>query len=248
MHAMRLLEDPVGGGEAVIDVAGVGLEMVNDVVRRVVRTLHVRFVMDHGCTVDDRFVLVEDGGEHLVYDVDHVTRSEGDLLGVCGERRDTIPDVADLVVEAHLVVGERIRVALTAGCVSHPGHVSVMQHGVDSGEGKRLGGVDGDDPGVGVRTVEHFRDEGPGEVDIIGERRIPLCQLDRVDLVFGLPDDAGFRNIDARNDAWGDLRERSGIGGWSITIEEGFEVGDVDGFWFVSAHYRSGSQYRMDRA
>jgi hypothetical protein len=58
-----------------------------------------------GAPFFDRLVLVEDGGQDLVGDVDQLERLLGDLLRVRGHGGDAVADVADLVVEADLVVG-----------------------------------------------------------------------------------------------------------------------------------------------
>ena len=195
VHPERLLEDAVGRREPRFDVPGLGLDVVDDVVARVVGALHVRLVVDHRGAVDDRVVLVEDGGEHLVGHVDQVDGGLRDLLRVRRDRRDAVPDVAHLVVEAHLVVGQRVRVALAAGRVANPRHVAVVKHGAHPGERPGRGIVDRHDPGVGVRAVQHLGDQGPRQVPVIRERGVPLRQLDGVGLRLGVAHHARHRHV-----------------------------------------------------
>ena len=108
----------------------------------VVGTVHLSLVMDDGSPVLDGIVLVEDGREHFVFDFDEAEGLFGDLDGVGGNRGHPVADVAHLVVEAHLVVGERVGVALAAGCVADSWHVPMMQDGFDTGQCERLRIVD----------------------------------------------------------------------------------------------------------
>ena len=107
---------------------------MNEVVGGVVRPFHVGLVVDHRRTVENRFVLVEDRGEHLVGHVDQVDRSQCDLLRVGRHGRHPVADVADPVVEAHLVVGER-----DSGSSVRPTHTERGEHCRGGGRRARRG-------------------------------------------------------------------------------------------------------------
>ena len=199
VHPERLLEDAVGRREPRFDVAGLGLDVMDDVVTRVVGPLHVRLVVDHRGAVDDRVVLVEDGGEHLVGHVDQADGGLRDLLRVRRDGGDTVPDVAHLVVEAHLVVGQRVRVALATGRVADPRHVAVVEHGADTRERPGCGVVDRHDARMSVRAVQHLGDQGPRQVPVIREGRVPLGELDRVGLRLRVAHDARVGNVRAED-------------------------------------------------
>ncbi len=115
-----LLEDMIRLGEPGLDIPDVGPDVMNDVALGVVGAFHVGLVVDHRRRVLHRFVLVEDRRQHLVLHVDEFDGRFGDLERVGRDDGHSIADMADLVVEADLIVREWIRVALTSGGVPHP--------------------------------------------------------------------------------------------------------------------------------
>ncbi len=242
----RLFEHMRSGGEAVGDVAGLRLDVVNQVVGGIVRPLHIRFVVNHGRSVEDGLVLVEHCGEHLVGHVDQVDRCERDLFRVGCDGCDAIADETDPIVEADLVVGEWVGVALATRRISHSRHVPVMEYGVDAGERRGSRVVDVNDPCVRVRAVEHLRHEGAGGNDVVGEGRIALHQLDGIDLDLGVADDTGVRHVDAWNDLWSDRGQGGHILVGRGAARERIEEGDVNALGIVPADHRGRPQDGVD--
>ena len=117
----RLLDlmDPEGLGEDSIrpsqpggNVSDLSLDVLHDVARGVVCTLHVGFVVDDRRVAGDGFVLVEHCRQDLIFDLDQINRGFCDLNRLCCYGSDPITNMSNLVVEADLVVGQWVRVAL----------------------------------------------------------------------------------------------------------------------------------------
>ena len=248
MDAHRLLEHAVGGREAVCDVSGLCFDVMNEVVGGVVRPFHVRLVVDDRCTIEDRLVLIEYRGEHFVRDVDQIDGGERDLLRVGGDGGNAVTDETDAVVEADLVVGERVRVALSARRVSNAGHVAVMDDGMHTRQFESSRVVDRDDPGIGVRAVEDLGDECAGQIDVVGERRIALDELDGIDLGLRFPDDAGLRDVAARHHTRSDGREIRPGCLWAVTVRQRVKEDHIDAFRRLAAQHGSGAQHGVHRA
>ena len=56
------------------------------------------------------------------------------------------------------------------------------EDGVHAGQGARLADVDALDQGVGVGAVEQHPDQHPAHLQVVGEGRVALHELERVDL------------------------------------------------------------------
>ena len=134
----RLLEDVGRGRQVAVHVAPSGLDVVHEVALGVADVGGVVLVVDLGGVGVHGVALVVDRGQDLVFDLDEPHGLLGRLDGLGGHRGHPVADVADPVVEAHLVVGVGVGPALAAGGVLDPGGVAVVQHRVDSGDGPGL--------------------------------------------------------------------------------------------------------------
>ena len=74
------------------------------------------------------------------------------------------------------------RVGLAGGGVDDTRHVLVGQHGVHAGQRARLARVDALDAAVRDRAVQDLADQHAAHLDVVGEGRLALRQLDRVHL------------------------------------------------------------------
>ena len=124
----RLLEDVVGRCERGLDVVGRSAPRCGrDVAGGVDGCPTSRPRRGQRGARRDRLERVEDCGEHLVGDLDAPACLLGDLDGVGRHRRDPVADVANLVVEAHLVPRIGVRPALASRGVFHPRGVAVVE-------------------------------------------------------------------------------------------------------------------------
>ncbi len=146
-------EDHVGGLQALLHVAEVVVVLLFDVVRLVLvdpvpRRLHGLFG-------------VEPGRERLVVDLDPFQRLPGHLLGFGRHPGHVVAQVA------HLVEGERRLVVPDGQDAVLVGEVAPGDHGVDTRQGLRPGGIDLPDARVGMRAMEDFPHQHPGQHQVV---------------------------------------------------------------------------------
>ena len=175
--------------------------MVDDVARGVVSALHIVLVVNDGCVAGNRLVLIQHEGEHLIGHVDEGDGFFGNFDGLGRHHGYPVTDVTYLVVEAHLVVGRRVGVALATRRITNSLDVPVMKHRMHAGQGPRLRIIDRQDASLGVRAVKHLGVQHAAELNVVRERRLALSQLYRVDLGFRLADHLGLGDLRAGNDA-----------------------------------------------
>ncbi len=247
VHAVCLLDDAVRGREPSLDVPGPGLDVVDDVAARVERAFHVGLVVDHGGPIRDRDVLVEHRRERLPGHPDQVEGGPRDLLGVGRDGRHAVSDEPHLVVEADLVVRQRVRVALATRCVADARHVPVVDDGVDAGKRPRRGIVDRHDAGVRVRAVQHLGDQRAGQVPVVRERGVSLRQLQRVGLGLGVAHHAGGRHVGAGNHPGREGREIVAVVVHRCGFLEPVEMHDIDRRGLLPAQHRCGPQHGVHR-
>ena len=212
--------------------------------------LHVFFVVDHRSSLGDRVVLVEHGREDLVGHVDEVERGLCDLRGVCGDGSDAVAHVADLVVKAALVVRLRVGEALSTRGVADPWHVLVVEHRPDTRQRPGLCVVDGNDSGMGMGAVQHLGVEQTADLDVVDERRIPLGQLEGVDLWLGLADHRGLGHLRAGIYSGREDGKGGGVGDTIVGVErvgERRNVSERNVLHRLAAHCGPGAQDGMDR-
>lgn len=146
-HHVGQRADLVGHAEA-----GDQLLLVADVVVPV-RLVLVRLVHVAVGPRVEALLLGDDRGEHLVLDLDLLHRAAGRLRVVGRDQRDRLTVVADLVDRQRGLVLDLQAVELRAR------DVLVGQHRVDAGHLERLGDVDADQVGPGVRRAERHAPE-----------------------------------------------------------------------------------------
>ena len=157
-------------------VAGVEVPAHRDVSGRV-REL----VVERGRVLGECLERVEDGGQHLVADVD---QRQCPARGRLVERRDR----GDLVAHAPDAValqGHVVAVVPEGPLLD----VAGVDHGDDPGQGLGGRGVDREDPGVGVGAAQDRADQEPGEAQVVGVARPARDLLGGVELGEPLPDD-----------------------------------------------------------
>jgi len=177
VHAERLLEHQVGLGKTAFHVAALGLNVVHDVALTIGDVGCVGLVVNDGRTGSHGFEFIENGREHLVGDVNETQCLLGDRGRVGGHRGHPIAYVADLVVEADLVMRVRVGPALTARRVLDSLGVLVVQNRVHSGQRHSGRVVYVDDVGVGVRAAQHLGHQLATLGEVVGECRVALGQL-----------------------------------------------------------------------
>ena len=187
------LVDEVGIGQGRVHVPVLHVDVDGDVALGVVDVHRVRLVVDHRRAGLHGLLRVEDRGQHLVLHFDELQGLLHQLRRLGRHDGHPVPHVADLAVQAHLVVGGRVGVALAAAGVDDPLHVLVGEHRVDAGQGLGLGGVDGDDAGVGVGAGEEAAVEHARQLHIVREDGPALGQLHRVHLGLRLVHHLGLR-------------------------------------------------------
>ena len=192
VDAVLALIDVRGPGQRGVDVAEVHVQILRHVARSIVDLHGVGFVVDDRRPRLHGLHRVEDGGQNLVLDLDEFQRLLENLGRLGGDDSHAIADMAHLVVQAHLVVGRRVGVALPAGGIQHALHVLVGQHRVHARQRQRLALVDAHDAGVGVRAGEQAAVEHARHLQIVGKNGAPLDELERIDLRLRLVDDGGF--------------------------------------------------------
>ncbi len=251
MHAIGVLEHPVGLSETVLHIAALGLDVVDDVAFAIVDLGGVILVMDDGRALDHGLELVEDCGQDLVGHIDQPHRFIGDLRRLGCHRGNPVTDVANLRVEAHLVVRMGVGPALAAARVLDPRRVLVVQNRMNTRKRQRCAVVDIDDVGVGVRASEHLAHQLTACVEVIGERGVALGQLDGVDLDLGLTHHCHLGDVTRRHEARHRCRS---IGPWIGRVDLhgvpaiGHRRQDqrTERFRRLATHERSGAQHGFD--
>ncbi len=199
--------DPVGLAQPPLDVADVDVNARRQVARRIGfgevdvlgLVVNARRIRVH------RLRRVEQRRQRFVFDVDPMQRLLGDGLGLGRHERHAIAIEAHLAVQREGVqrAGDRIR--LTGGGVHDARQVLPGEHGCDARQGQGLGDVDADDTRVRKRAVQHLGHQHAAHLDIGGEGRLALRQLDGVDLGLRFPDRRPGHDLrghlDARHDA-----------------------------------------------
>ena len=112
----------------------------------------------------ERLAGVDHGGQRVVLDVDQLQRVARGILVGRDHERDLLALEADLVAGEHGlgVVGDR----------RHPGQAQRLEvlgrdHRVHARHLQRLGGVDREDLGVGVRAAQHRPMQHAGQADVV---------------------------------------------------------------------------------
>jgi len=154
MHTVFAFKDKGGGGQGVIHVVVVHLQLHGDVADGVVNHLGVVFVMNHRRAGLRRIIGRKDGGQFLVFNADSFQCLLHEFGRFGCDSRHAVADVPDLRIEADLVVGGRLGITLTATGIDHARQVGVGLYGVDAGDCQRFRGIDRADAGMGNRAGE----------------------------------------------------------------------------------------------
>ena len=111
----RGLEGEIRLSQCLVYVANVDLDSRDDVVCGIAlaEIYVVRLVVNDWCVVAGGLIDCQDRGEHFVVHVDQAKRFFRDLRRVGGYSRDTIPNIAHFIVEAHIVEWPRNGVGLS---------------------------------------------------------------------------------------------------------------------------------------
>ena len=101
---------------------------------------------------------VEDGGQHLILDLDQIQRLLGmSQLETAATAATPSPRKRTLSAEDVLVVDQRAGAWLGLAGVRHVRHIETREDGRDARQALGPAGVDADDAGVGVRAAHHGR-------------------------------------------------------------------------------------------
>ena len=104
---------------------------------------------------------------HLVVDLDPLGRLAGDLRVAGGHQRDRLALVAHDVGGQHRLVGDLQPVELVTR------HVLLGQHRGHARRGQRPGGLDGTDPGVGMRAAQRDAPDHAVQPQVAGVDELP---------------------------------------------------------------------------
>ena len=200
MHPVFALVDEVGLGQRGLDVVVLHVEFDGDVAGRVVNLHRVGLVVDDGRAVGHCLFRAEDCGQNLVLDANQFQRLLDQFRRLRGDNRHPVAHVAHFVVQADLIVGGRLGIALAAAGVDDPRHVQVGEDRVDAGQLLRRAFVDAEDAGVGVGAGKQAAVEYPRHLHVVGKDGPPLHQLHSVHLRLRFVDHLrlGRRNSDGK--------------------------------------------------
>jgi len=81
------------------------------------------------------------------------------------------------IIQADLIVRQRLRITLSAGGIFDAGNVFVSQHRMNTGQGTRLACINITDIGIGMRTGQECTVEHAFHVDVASKNRLTFCQL-----------------------------------------------------------------------
>ena len=141
LGGVDLLDDQIGFGEALLDVADADRDVLDDVVGRV--------VVQHRGAGPHRLVGIEHCRQRLVDDLDFRQRAPRDQRVFGCDRRHLLADVAHLAARHdRLVVHEHAEVVDAR-------HVGTGDDALDARHGLGFRRVDRDDAGVRVRAAQH---------------------------------------------------------------------------------------------
>ncbi len=161
------LDDHVAFGEGRVHVAPVDPPAADDVLP--VRLDDLPFgnqVLDVGGVILQGLARVQEGLQDLPLDPDLLQGRLGGLGGLGGDRRHRLPDTPDLALGEDGLVGSKETKPVV-------GHVFGRDDGMDPVHGLGIGGVDGQDSGVGPGAPEDRGVEHPVHVQVVGVERRP---------------------------------------------------------------------------
>ena len=116
--------------------------------------------MDPGSARLQGFEGIVHGGQQLVLHADQVEGALGGRRVHGGDRGHLVPDAADYpVLERDVVVAVPERSL---------GDVAGVDHRIDARDGFRRGGVDAQDPGMGIRAALDSPGQQPAQLEIVG--------------------------------------------------------------------------------
>ena len=156
MYVVGVLENTVGAGKTGLDIAELGLDVMHRIPGSGINTNRIALVMNDWRAGLYGFNFVKYGRQHLILDLDQLEGSFGDFKGIGRHGSHPISNVANLVVEADLVVRRRVRVGLASRRILDALDVLVVDDCPDTGQGERLCIIDGDDTRMGMGACQQF--------------------------------------------------------------------------------------------
>ena len=156
------LHHHIGIRQATVDIAERELDHLGDVsvAARLAGLVDVRATRGR-----DRFVRIEVDRQLLVGDVDEIEGGDGGFLVDRRHRGHAVAHIADLVHAEWILVGRPGDDAVGGG------HVPAGHHGVHTRKRLGAGGVDRDDPGVGMGAAQDLAVQHAGKLDVVGVAR-----------------------------------------------------------------------------
>ncbi len=167
--------------------------------------------------------------------------------------------MAYLVVQADLVIGRRLGIALATAGIDDPLHVLVGEDGVHAGECQRPAAVDIEDACMGMGAGEQAAMEHAGHLHVVGEDGAPFGQFDGVDFRLRFVDHRGLgRGQGGRHCSRARLRICTAgfdsVGPLVIVVHSGpfarlWDIHNLESQRqrFIALHLGGGAQHGLDR-
>ncbi len=162
----------VGGGEALLDVADMAVDLGEDVARGIVDARLPPDVVDHRRAGRHRRLGIEYGGQHLVVDDEAPAAFLRRGFAVGDHRSDALAGKADHVVEDDGIVGVVAVELVPRRGEAARRRVLPGEHGDDPGHGERLLVADRQDAGMGVRRAQELHVQQAVDRDVEGVTRL----------------------------------------------------------------------------
>ena len=170
--------------ESLINIPHFGFNVMNNVVGCVVDANGIGFIMDDRSPLQHRLFRINNRGKHFVLNINQLQSLLGNLKGFSRNYSHPVADMAHFIVQADLVVGQRLRITLTARSIFNPRQILVSKDCHHARQCPGFAGINFANDGMRVGASEQRAVKHAVQAEIIGENRTSLSQFFRIDLYF----------------------------------------------------------------